>query len=410
MKTQPTKRAGLIVVSLLLTASLGACATAAASPLDTTAVQPQTQQITVNSVADMNTLLADLYDRVNPSVVSIQVRQPASGTTTSLPSIPGMPNLPFGTPETPQSGFTYAQGSGFVYDSTQGYIVTNYHVVAGADRVTAVFSDGSSQTAQVIGSDPDSDLAVIQVPDMPAGTKALTLGNSDTMRVGYAVVAIGNPFGEEGTMTTGIVSALGRTLESQATASGGGTFNIPDVIQTDAAINPGNSGGPLMDLQGEVIGVNSAIESSVRQASGVGFAIPASIVERVVPALIKNGSYAHPWLGISGTDLTPELRTAMKLDSNQTGVLVITVDPNGPASKAGLQGSSQETQIDGVTVQIGGDIITGIDQVTVHQFDDLLSYLSDSTSVGQQVTLHILRGGATLDLQVTLGQRPTGNG
>jgi serine protease Do len=402
MKSLETKRAGLVIISLLLTTSLGACATAAASPIDT-AVQPQTQQqITVNTVADMDTLLADLYDRVNPSVVSIQVRQPNNGTSLSIPQTPGFPELP----QSPQGGFQYAQGSGFVYDS-QGYIVTNYHVIDGADRVTVVFSDGSSQTADVVGSDPDSDLAVIKVASLPDGTQALPLADSITLRVGHSVVAIGNPFGEEGTMTTGIISALGRTLASQSTTSSGGTFSIPNVIQTDAAINPGNSGGPLMNLQGEVIGVNAAIESSVRQFSGVGFAIPSSIVARVVPVLIDKGSFSHPWLGLSGTDLTPELRKAMNLDPGQTGVLVITVDQDGPAKKAGLQGSANETTIDGVPVQVGGDLIVGIDKVSVKQFDDLLSYLSEDTSVGQKVTLHILREGSPLDLQVTLGARPT---
>jgi len=357
----------------------------------------------------MDTLLADLYDRVNPSVVSIQVRQPNASASMTLPQIPGLPDLPFGTPQSPNGGFQYAQGSGFVYD-TQGYLVTNYHVIDGADLVTVVFSDGSSQSADVVGADPDSDLAVIKVPNMPDGTQALPLADSSSLRVGYSVVAIGNPFGEEGTMTTGIVSALGRTLASQSTTTSGGTFSIPNIIQTDAAINPGNSGGPLLDLQGEVVGVNSAIESSVRQFSGVGFAIPSSIVARVVPVLIEKGSFPHPWLGISGTDLTPELRTAMNIDPSQTGVLVITVDPSGPAMKAGLQGSTDETQIDGVSVKIGGDIITGIDQVVVHQFDDLLSYLSEGTGVGQQVTLHILRDGSALDLQVILGQRPSNSG
>jgi serine protease Do len=407
MKTQRSKRAGLIVISLLLTASLGACATASANPADT-AVQPQaqTQLLTRNTITSMDTLLADLYDRVNPSVVSIQVRQPASAGATTAPQLPGSP---FGQPQNPNGGFSYAQGSGFVYDA-EGYIITNYHVVEDADKVNVVFSDGSSQPADVIGIDPDSDLAVIKVDSMPQGTKALQFEDSSTLRVGYSVVAIGNPFGEQGTMTTGIVSALGRTIASQSTTADGGTFNIPDVIQTDAAINPGNSGGPLLNLQGDVIGVNTAIESNVRQFSGVGFAVPSSIVTRVVPVLIDEGTYPHPWLGISGTDLTPGIRTAMKLDSSQTGVLVVTVDENGPAGQAGLQGSTTDTQIDGVSVPIGGDIIVGIDNVTVHQFDDLLSYLSENTSVDQQVTLHVLRNGSQLDLQVTLGQRPSNTG
>jgi serine protease Do len=404
MKTQRSTQASLIVVSLLLVASLGACATASANPDTATQPQTQTQLLTTNTATNTDTLLADLYDRVNPSVVSIQVRQPASAATGTQ-----LPGSPFGQQQNPNGGFLYAQGSGFVYDA-EGYIVTNYHVVENADQVNVVFSDGSSQPAEVVGIDPDSDLAVIKVDSMPAGTEALQFADSSTMRVGYSVVAIGNPFGQEGTMTTGIVSALGRTIASQSTTTDGGTFNIPDVIQTDAAINPGNSGGPLLDLQGDVIGVNTAIESSVSQFSGVGFAVPSSIATRVVPVLIDKGSYPHPWLGISGMDLTPAIRTAMKLDPSQTGVLVVAVDENGPSLAAGLQGSSTETQIDGVTVPIGGDIIVGIDNVTVHQFDDLLSYLSTNTSVGQQVTLHILRNGSPLDLQVTLAQRPSSAG
>ena len=405
MNNRITKRTGIIVISLLLTASLGACATAsAASPLDTS-TQNQSQPV-VNTSTNMDTLLADLYDRVNPSVVSIQVRQPTSSTSLAIPQMPG---LPFGSPQNPNGGYMYAQGSGFIYDA-KGYIVTNYHVVDGADRVTVVFSDGTSQAADVVGTDPDSDLAVIKVPGLPAGTQALQLADSNAVRVGYSVVAIGNPFGEQGTMTTGIISALGRTISSQSTTSSGGTYSIPDVIQTDAAINPGNSGGPLLDLQGDVIGVNSMIESNVSQFSGVGFAIPSNIVARVVPVLIEKGTYQHPYLGIAGTDLTPELRTAMKLDTTQTGVLVMTVAENGPAAKAGIKGSNTETTIDGVPVKVGGDIIVGIDKVTVRQFDDLLSYLGGQTTVGQQVTLHILRDGSPLDIQVTLGQRPSNSG
>ena len=260
----------------------------------------------VNTVSDLDALLANLYDTVNPSVVNIQVRQRGDSLFQQLPSIPGMPDFQHPTPESPDGGFVFAQGSGFVYDD-QGHIVTNYHVVDGADRVTVVFADGLSQAAEIIGVDPDSDLAVIKVNSLPEDARAVPLANSSQLRVGQSVVAIGNPFGLAGTMTTGIVSALGRTLPSQAVTIGGGRFNIPNVIQTDAAINPGNSGGPLLNLQGEVIGVNTAIESNVSQFSGVGFAVPADNVARVIPVLIAEGSFAHPWLGIAGTNLTPGL-------------------------------------------------------------------------------------------------------
>jgi S1-C subfamily serine protease len=399
---------GAAASSLLVLALLSACAPVGTTPASTVSdVKPAV--VSINTVGEMDNLLADLYDQVNPAVVNIQVRQRGDSVFQQLPSIPGMPDLPIPTPNAPDSGYVYAQGSGFVYDA-DGYIVTNYHVVDGADRVTVVFADGLSQPAEIVGTDPDSDLAVIKVSSLPDGTHALSLADSDGLRVGESVVAIGNPFGLAGTMTTGIVSALGRTLPSQSIATSGGRFNIPNVIQTDAAINPGNSGGPLLNLQGEVIGVNTAIESNVSQFSGVGFAVPASNVARVIPVLIADGSYAHPWLGLAGTNLTPELRDAMSLKSDQTGVLVISVDEEGPAEAAGLQGSDKQVEIDGSQARVGGDVIVGIDQVSVRDFDDLLEYLSGETSVGQQITLHLLRGTVSLDLDVKLGSRPTSQG
>ncbi len=399
---------GLAISGLLIAVMLGACAPAVPGTAEAV-TQPQTAIVSVNTVSDLDALLANLYDEVNPSVVNIQVRQRGGALFQQMPSIPGMPDFPLPTPESPDSGFVFAQGSGFVYD-TQGYIVTNYHVVEGADKVTVVFADGLSQSAEIVGTDPDSDLAVIKVASLPEGVQALPLADSSQLRVGQSVVAIGNPFGLAGTMTTGIVSALGRTLPSQSVTTNGGRFNIPNVIQTDAAINPGNSGGPLLNLRGEVIGVNTAIESNISQFSGVGFAVPADNVARVIPVLITEGNYAHPWLGIAGTNLTPELRDAMTLAPDQTGILVISIDENGPAQAAGLQGSDENTEIDGAPVQIGGDLIVGIDKVEVRDFDDLLAYLSGETSVGQQVTLHLLRDLNPLDLEVTLGSRPISQG
>jgi S1-C subfamily serine protease len=291
----------------------------------------------------------------------------------------------------------------------EGHIVTNYHVVDQAERVNVTFSDGLTLKAEIVGTDPDSDLAVIRVDSLPQGIEPLDLADSSELRVGESVIAIGNPFGLEGTMTTGIVSALGRSLPSQARTADGGRFNIPNVIQTDAAINPGNSGGPLLDYTGRVIGVNTAIESPVRQFSGIGYAVPSDIIAKIVPALIDDGRYPHPWMGISGRTLTPGIREAMDLEDTQIGILVISVAEDGPSDEAGLIGSEEEVRIDGIPTLVGGDVIVGIDNQEIREFDDLLSYLVENTVVGQDITLTILRDGETLELEVTLGERPTTN-
>jgi S1-C subfamily serine protease len=344
--------------------------------------------------SDLESALTDLYEQANPGVVNVQVQQAVE-----------LPQFQFPGQSGPQ--FQQGVGSGFVYD-TAGHIVTNYHVAGEADKMTATFADGFTAEAVLVGGDPDSDLAVIKV-DVPAERlHPLPLGDSDALRVGQMVVAIGNPFGLEGTMTTGIVSALGRTLPSQATTQEGGRFSIPDVVQTDAAINPGNSGGPLLNLSGEVIGVNTAIESSVGQFSGVGFAVPSNLVARVVPELIEGGSYEHPWLGISGTTLTPEIRDAMGLKPDQTGVLVMSVADGSPAGEAGLRGSTTEAEIDGQTILVGGDVLTGVDRHEIVEFDDLLTYLSNETHVGQTIALGVLRDGKATEVEVTLTARPQG--
>ncbi len=372
------------------------------------------------SLNEQETQLAQLYTEANPSVVSIQVREPIGQTTVQgspfefqFPELPNLPNLPDDlTPYLPQTNggseqqrYVYGQGSGFVYD-TAGHIVTNYHVAGEADQITVVFADGTQREATLIGGDPDSDLAVIKIDPAGLDLKPLTLGDSDALQVGQSVVAIGNPFGLEGTMTSGIVSALGRMLESQAATIDGGSFNIPNIIQTDAAINPGNSGGPLLNLAGQVIGLNTAIESSIRQNSGVGFAVPSNTVARVVEGLISNGRYEHAWLGIAGGTLTESLREAMTLPEGQQGVLVASVTVDSPADQAGVQGGSRETQIEGRSVRIGGDVIVSIDGQPVKTFDDLLSFI-DGAQVGQQVSLEVLRDGELVELTVTLGARPS---
>jgi serine protease Do len=347
----------------------------------------------------MDQLLEDLYTRVNPSVVNITVVVGSANgqSTTDDPSSP--------TPNVPGSGFGVAQGSGFVYDA-QGRIVTNNHVVDGATKITVTFADGVEAAATVVGTAPAADLAVIQVKVDASELHPLPLGSSDALKVGQSVVAIGNPFGLEGSMSTGIVSGLGRLLADGGTTTNGQSYSIPDIVQTDAAINPGNSGGPLLDLAGNVVGVNTAIESAVRSSSGVGYAVPADLVARVVPALIKTGKFEVSYLGISGGTLGTDLAKAMGLEPQQRGVLVAEVSAGGPADKAGLLGSTKETTIDGLPAQIGGDVIVSVDGVEVKKFDDMLSYLVRHTSAGDQVTLSILRDGKPMDIKVTLGVRP----
>jgi 2-alkenal reductase len=379
-------RATIWTSVLLTSALLGACSPTEA-PLTVTEPQTQPDVVLIDS-SSIN--LPDLYDRVNPAVVNIQVRLSNGG------DLDGDSDQPFGS----------AQGSGFLYDDL-GHFVTNFHVVDGVDQISVVFHDGLMLEGELIGADPDSDLAVIHVENPPDEIIPLPLADSSGIRVGESVVAIGNPFGLQGTMTTGIVSALGRTLPSRAVTIGGGRFNIPNIIQTDAAINPGNSGGPLLNLMGEVAGVNTAIASSDRQFSGVGYAVPANIVARVIPELIESGHFPHPYLGIAGVDVSPDIREAMELDPQQRGVLVIDVTDNGPADGAGLAGSSVEIEIDGLPASVGGDIIIRIDEQAVSDFDDLIAYLSESTVVGQIVELALLRDGQSILVEVELGERPT---
>jgi 2-alkenal reductase len=333
----------------------------------------------VVTISETGQQLADLYDRVSPGVVHIQVL--FEGNTLGG-----------------------AEGSGFVYDD-QGHIVTNDHVVAQANQIDVIFSDGTSVSADVVGVDPGSDLAVIKVDPSQVDLHPLTIGDSDAMRVGYDVVAIGNPFGLEGTMTTGIVSALGRSLASQARTADGGTFSIPNIIQTDAAINPGNSGGPLLNLGGEVIGVNTAIASNgTGQFSGVGYAVPSNIVTQVAPVLITEGSYAHPWIGISGVELNPAIRERLNLDASQRGVLVVQVIDGSPAAQSGLIGVGAIEQPS--DLQPGkGDIITAIDGQAVTTFEDLISYLNGKQP-GDTVTLDVLRSGEHTEVKVKLEVRP----
>ncbi len=371
------------------------------------AEQPPIAPIEPGLLAAYESTLINIYERVNPSVVNIRVVGQALPSSVQLPDMPDLfPNLPQ-IPDAPefQPPLNRGLGSGFVWD-TQGNIVTNNHVVDGAEKIEVTFSDETVVTAELVGADPDSDLAVIRV-DLPADQlQPVQMGDSELLRVGQLAIAIGNPFGLEGTMTVGIVSALGRSLPASDGLAGGLIYSIPNVIQTDAPINPGNSGGVLLNDKGEVIGVTAAIESPVRANAGIGFVIPSSIVDRVVPELIENGNYAHPYLGISGISLFPDLAAAMDLEKDQRGAMVAAVTPDGPAEKAGLLGSDNQMSIDGLDMQAGGDVITAIDGEIVEDMDDLIAYLSANAVVGQQVVLTVLRDENLLEVTVTLEARP----
>ncbi len=340
--------------------------------------------------------LQNIYTQVNPSVVNIQVVEGASSSSSQT--------NPFGLPN--NNVPSQALGSGFVWD-TSGHIVTNNHVVDGSTSIEVTFSDGTTYPANVVGTDPYSDLAVVKV-DAPADLlKPVSLGDSTQVKVGQMAIAIGNPFGLSGTMTVGIVSALNRSLQASQGASVNGQFySIPDIIQTDAPINPGNSGGVLVDAQGQVIGVTAAIESSTQSNSGIGFVIPSRIVANVVPELIQTGTYKHSWLGISGTNLDPSIAKEMGLNAQQRGALVVTVVSGGPAAQAGLKASNQQATINGIPQQIGGDVIISIDGHSINSMNDLISYLAANTQVGQKITLTILRNGKQENVDVTLGERP----
>ncbi|MBX7233886.1 MAG: trypsin-like peptidase domain-containing protein [Caldilineales bacterium] len=339
----------------------------AGAPTATVAVAlPQTSAPAFSS--DLQQMLIDLYQRTNPAVVYIIV-----------------PNL--------------GSGSGFVYDD-EGHIVTNNHVVSGGSSFEVVFADGERQRATLVGRDVDSDLAVLKVGDLPAGVTPLPLAQPDAVQVGQFVVAIGNPFGEQGSMSLGIVSGLDRSLRSQRGATTStNAYSLPEVIQTDAPINPGNSGGPLLNLAGEVVGINSAIATDTGVNSGVGFSIPVAAVRRIVPSLIETGSYNYPYLGVSFADsLSLSEQAAYGLAQGE-GAYVLGVQAGGPAARAGLRAADASSGR-------GGDLVVRIDSQPIKDFSDLNSYLAFHTAVGQKITVTVLRNGRSLDLSLTLGARP----
>ncbi|MDJ0274658.1 MAG: trypsin-like peptidase domain-containing protein [Aigarchaeota archaeon] len=315
--------------------------------------------------------VSEIYERAKDSVVMVRV----IGTITS------------------------AVGTGFVYDS-RGHIVTNYHVVSGGDQIYVSFLDGTMLQATLVGYDVDTDLAVLRIrPPSDLQLKPLPLGDSRALRIGDPVVAIGNPFGLQGSVTVGIVSQKGRLLPSNR------GYLIPWVIQIDAAINPGNSGGPLLNYRGEVVGVTTAIETTTGTFSGVGYAIPSSIVARVVPVLIEKGRYSHSYIGISGKELNSLVAERAGIPV-KSGFLVETVANNSPASRAGLRGGTTRVTVAGETYLIGGDVIVAIDGHSISSLDDLLTYLVENTSPGDRVVLTVIRDGKAVNVEVVLGERP----
>jgi 2-alkenal reductase len=354
-------------------------------------------------VAAQEQVLSGIYNRVVPSVVQIRAtNRIGQQSPPRLPNIPGFPfDQPPDSPRNPDEFFQHSGGSGFVWDN-QGRIVTNHHVIDGADRVTVVFSNRAELEAEILGSDPDSDLAVLQVEVNETTTQPIELGDSDAVRVGQMAAAIGNPFGQEFTITSGIISALGRTLRS-----GNSQFSIPHVIQTDASINPGNSGGPLLDRHGQVIGVNTQIVSRSGASSGIGFAVPINTAKRVVPALIQEGHYEYAWLGISGTTLSPDAAELMNLPRETRGALVLEVNEEGPAQKGGLRGSERMITQQGFDYRLGGDIIVAVNNTPIEGIDELIAYLIEDTRPGDEIAIEVIRGGGNREtVTVTPGKRP----
>ena len=343
-------------------------------------------------VAAQEEVLSRLYDELLPSVVLIRVVQ----QITRMPGDPG-----FGQPGVPQQGFAQGEGSGFVWDG-QGRIVTNHHVIQGADFVRVFLADGEEYEARVLGSDPDSDLAIIEVDFGEDSRQPMRLGDSDDLSVGDLAVAIGSPFGEEFTMTLGIISALGRNK-----SSGFGPFTNPSIIQTDTPINPGNSGGPLLDRQGRVIGITTAIVTGSQGGGnvGIGFSVPINTAKRVVPALIADGEYTYAYLGILGDTVRPEVIEARGLPRGTRGALVADAVVDGPAHKAGFRGGDLNSEQE--EIFFGGDIITAIDGTSIEKFGELVAYLVENARPGDTITFDILRGrGEQLQFSVVLDERP----
>ncbi len=345
----------------------------------------QVQEARVRPLEDVDVLvvyeetLNQIYENSIDSLVSVRVTKQLEGSR-----LFGRPNR-----------FIPGQGSGFVWD-TDGHIVTNHHVIVDVDQIQVIFADDRAFDAEVIDSDPEADIAVLKIHAPSGYLKPLPLGNNRDLKVGQLTIALGNPFGQEFTMTSGIVSAIGRTM-----LSSGSGFSIAEVVQTDAAINPGNSGGPLLNKRGEVVGINTMILSRDGSNSGVGLAVPISIVKEVVPTIISGISYEYAWLGIVGHDLRPELAEALDLPLDTTGAMVARVTSDGPAEDAGLRTAEEVNNV------LDGDVITALDGRPVTGMEDLITYLA-SLRPGDEISLTVLRpGGEEVTIDVVLGTRPT---
>jgi len=329
-------------------------------------------------------LVISVYERVSPAVVNITSRAYTYDFFFNI---------------VPQEG----TGSGFIYDK-EGHIVTNYHVVEGAEEIEVTLADETKVPARVVGVDPSNDLAVLKIEVPPEKLHPVELGDSRTLRVGQRVIAIGNPFGFQGTLTTGVISSLGRVIQSPDERF------IGEIIQTDAAINPGNSGGPLLDSRGRVIGVNTAIFSPARASVGIGFAIPVETVKRVVPELITKGRYPHPWLGVEIFDITPERARLLREGGINIpvdrGALVVGVYRGSPAHQAGLRGGTRRVRLGNLILPVGGDIIIAIDGTEIKGIQDLTIYLETRTRVGQVIQVTVMRDGQEKTFEVQLAERP----
>ena len=321
-----------------------------------------------------NFSLTEIFERTEESVVQVNIR--------SDNAINNRGNM----------------GSGFVYKD-DGYIITNHHVVDNAERVTITFLDGESYIAKIIGTDADLDIAVLKVEIGSTYLQPIPIGDSSHLKVGEPIAAIGNPFGLSGSMTSGIISQIGRLLPQDS------GYSIPDVIQTDAAINPGNSGGPLLNMKGEVVGMNTAIQSATGEFTGVGFAVPSNTIKKVVPVLIRDGIFHHPWMGISGSDVDPDLAKIRDLNSSK-GFLIATVVEGSTADAAGLQGVTITKEIDGREYALDGDIIIKIDDVVVRKISDILIHLQREKSIGDELIMTVNRDGTMIEAVLVLGERP----